>query len=67
MSTDCSNGKKRRTVRALALTVISVLALAASPTALAGERGGPGAPSVRTSYVSYLILTLPGRFASWSD
>lgn len=66
MSTDCSKRKQRRRARALALTGISVLALAASPTALARERGGPGAPSVQPS-ISYPAFKLPARFVSWSD
>ena len=61
--------KRRRASRALVLLSITALALAASPTALAKERGGPGAPSVQQpTYTFPLGLTkLPLRLASWSD
>jgi hypothetical protein len=48
---------------------IVALALAASPAALAAERGGPGAPSVQGSNGVYLpvIRMSPLRLVSWSD
>ena len=72
MSSDSSNSRKfgARTARLLALLGITVLALAASPAALAEDRGGPGAPSVQqSSFHTFSFLTrvsLP-RLVSWSD
>jgi hypothetical protein len=68
------NGKAhmrtRRIRRALVLLSITALALAASPAALADDRGGPGAPSATELDSSSFFLVLrksPLRFASWSD
>jgi hypothetical protein len=61
---------RKRFSRALALLSITAVALAASPTALATDRGGPGAPSAQelTSNVLFpVIRKLQLRFASWSD
>jgi hypothetical protein len=64
------NGKTWRR-RGLIVMGITALALAASPAALAAERGGPGAPSVQESSLTgvYLpvIRTSPLRLVSWSD
>jgi hypothetical protein len=50
---------------------ITALALAASPAALAADRGGPGAPSVQGSSLTGVYLpvvrTSPLRLVSWSD
>ncbi len=61
--------RQRRLGRALAFVSITALALAASPTALAGERGGPGAPSVQqlSDTFSLVLAKSPLRYASWSD
>lgn len=72
MNTDHSSSSKttRRLSHVLALLSITVLGLAASPTALAGERGGPGAPSVQQlspDALLHLLRKLPQRLASWSD
>lgn len=72
MNTDHSSSSKttRRLSHVLALLSIAVLGLAASPTALAGERGGPGAPSVQKSNADAyfpVYRTLFQRYASWSD
>lgn len=70
MSTHSSESTRRRMIRGLALAGISALALAASPTALAKDRGRPGAPSVQPSLSNPVFgfrPKLPGRFVSWSD
>jgi hypothetical protein len=55
----------------LVVLVFTILALAASPAALAAERGGPGAPTAQDSTLLgvYLpvIRTAPLRLVSWSD
>jgi hypothetical protein len=55
----------------LVILVLTILALAASPAALAAKRGGPGALTVQDSrfFGVYLpvIRTAPLRFVSWSD
>jgi hypothetical protein len=54
----------------LALLSITALGLAASPTALAGERGGPGTPGVQQLNAdTYFPVPrkLLQRYASWSD
>jgi hypothetical protein len=68
------NRTKRSTgsVKALlAVLTVAALGLAASPTALAIERGGPGQPGVQqTALQSPPVLPLkllPGRSVSWSD
>jgi hypothetical protein len=57
--------------RGLIAMGITALALAASPAALAADRGGPGAPSVNGSSLTGVYLpvvrTSPMRLVSWSD
>jgi hypothetical protein len=63
-------GAMARTSRALALLSFTALALAASPAALADERGGPGTPSAQqltSSGYFPLVPKAPLRLASWSD
>jgi hypothetical protein len=63
-------GTMPRTSRGLALLSVTALALAASPAALADDRGGPGTPSAQqlTSSVFFPVTPkAPLRFASWSD
>jgi hypothetical protein len=74
MNTYCSkrrkHGKKAGPVRTLALLAITALALAASPTALADDRGRPGAPSVQQSNAntfSFVLRKSLLRLVSWSD
>lgn len=66
-----SSRQKRmsRLSRALCLLSITALALAASPTAFAHDRGGPGAPSAQQPSNPFCLVLrkLPKRFASWSD
>jgi hypothetical protein len=60
--------RTRRLSRWLVLLGITAVALAASPAALADDRGGPGAPSVQHSNPFHLVLRLSlPRLASWSD
>ena len=71
MNPHSSRGRRRRGLgRGLALAGLAVVALAASPAALASDRGGPGASSVQSS-ITYpdfgVVLKAPGRFVSWSD
>jgi len=68
-SNHCS---RKRTAGRTSLVVLglTLLALAASPAALAAKRGGPGAPTVQSSGLGvYLpvIRTAPLRLVSWSD
>ena len=68
--TSDSTGKTtRRLSRGLALLSTTALGLAASPTALAFERGGPGSPSAQRRDASAFlpVSKLPQRFVSWSD
>jgi hypothetical protein len=74
MSTHCTT--RSRTGRmagrtSLVVLVFTILALAASPAALAAERGGPGALTVQDSGLFGVCLpvirTAPLRFVSWSD
>jgi hypothetical protein len=55
----------------LALLVVGVLGLAASPAALAKDRGGPGQPGAQQAASdSSPVLPrkfLAGRLVSWSD
>ena len=72
MNTDHSTPGKttRRISRVLALLSITALGLAASPTALAGERGGPGTPGVQqlNANTDFLVpRNVLQRYASWSD
>jgi hypothetical protein len=73
MSTPRSSCSKKRTAARTSLVVLvfTILALAASPAALAAKRGGPGALTVQDSslFGVYLpvIRTAPLRFVSWSD
>ncbi len=64
-----STKRKRRLGSTLALLSITALALAASPTALAHDRGGPGAPSVQqlSNPFSLGLRKSLLRYASWSD
>jgi hypothetical protein len=66
-----SGSKQGRARSVLAILVIGVLSLAASPAALAIDRGGPGqsgAQPMATNGFSLLFSKqLPGRFVSWSD
>jgi hypothetical protein len=69
MNRKCSNNASVRSV--LAAPVVGVLGLAASPAALAIDRGGPGKPGAQPTATSGFSLELskqrPGRFLSWSD
>jgi hypothetical protein len=60
-----------RLSRALALLGTTALGMAASPAALASERGGPGSPNAHqlTASAFLPVSKLPQRFgvASWSD
>jgi hypothetical protein len=72
MNTPSSKRQKttQRTGRALALLSVAALALAASPAALAADRGGPGTPRAQelTSSVFFPVISKsPLRFVSWSD
>jgi hypothetical protein len=66
---DCSKSTKARSV--LALLVVGALGLAASPAALAKDRGGPGQPgaqhaaSDKSPVLPRTFLT--SRSVSWSD
>jgi hypothetical protein len=56
----------------LAVLAIGALGLAASPTALAHERGGPGRPGLERSAAPQGDPVLPRKFlprrsVSWSD
>ena len=59
----------RSTRPLVVLLIVVALGLAASPAALAAERGGPGQPGVQRTYVSDSIplKVLSLRFVSWSD
>jgi hypothetical protein len=59
----------RKAGRALVLLSITALALAASPAALADDRGGPGAPTVQqlTPTAFFVVPKVIQRYASWSD
>ena len=64
--------RSRRRVRSLlALLAVGVLGLAASPAALAKDRGGPGQPGAQVSaYGRSQMLPLDLlsiQFVSWSD
>jgi hypothetical protein len=67
-STD-SRRHGRRASRALAVFSLIALALAVSPTALAKERGRPGAPSAQQANLSdfFHVLRSQLRSVSWSD
>jgi hypothetical protein len=70
MNVDSSRHRSgRRFGRALAFLSITALALAASPTALAYECAGPGAPSIQQLSNTFPLdlSTSPLRYASWSD
>jgi hypothetical protein len=66
--TDKSRSVKRAS-RVLAVFSVIALALAASPTALANERGRPGAPGVQQANLDqfFHILRSQLRSVSWSD
>jgi hypothetical protein len=73
MSTHRSNCSTKTTAARTSLVVLvfTILALAASPAALAARGGGPGALTVQDSslFGVYLpvIRTSPLRLVSWSD
>jgi hypothetical protein len=72
MSTPSTGGTKTTTrtfSRALALLSTTALGMAASPAALAYERGGPGSPNAQQLPASAFlpVSKLPQRFVSWSD
>jgi hypothetical protein len=63
---------KARARSLLAVLVVGALGLAASPAALAKDRGGPGQPGAQQQRVSDKKPVLPrklrpGRSVSWSD
>lgn len=70
-STGSAGTTTRRLGRALALLGTTALGTAASPAALAHERGGPGSPNAQllTASAFLPVSKLPQRFglASWSD
>jgi hypothetical protein len=64
-------GKRTRARSVLALLVVGVLGLAASPAALAKDRGGPGQPGAQQT-ASDRAPGLPRKFltsrsVSWPD
>lgn len=65
-----NHGKNTSVRRALAVLVVGLLGLAASPAALAHDRGGPGLPGSQQAtsmgFVPFLFK-LPPRLVSWSD
>jgi hypothetical protein len=70
MNRNCSKNVRARSV--LAVLVVGVLGLAASPAALAKDRGGPGQPGAQQQRGSDKKPVLPrklrpGRSVSWSD
>lgn len=68
MNTRRHHTAKKKTVRGLILLATTVLALAASPTALADDRGRPGTPTVQQHHpILSVIRKLSLRFVSWSD
>jgi hypothetical protein len=68
-TTGSTSTTTRRFSRALALLGTTALGLAASPAALAIDRGGPGSPNAQQVPVSAFlpVSKLPQRFVSWSD
>jgi hypothetical protein len=70
-STGSTSKTTRRFSRVLALLGTTALGMAASPAALAHERGGPGSPNAQqvTASAFLPVSKLPQRFglASWSD
>jgi hypothetical protein len=69
MYRNCSKNTRTRSV--LALLLVGALGLAASPAALAKDRGGPGQPGAQQA-VSDRSPVLPRTFltsrsVSWSD
>ena len=63
-----SSTRNRRT--SVAVLAFVVLGLAASPAALAKDRGGPGQPGAQQAYDSLPVLprkVLSPRSVSWSD
>lgn len=72
MNRNYSKSSTKRSVRTvLAVLVVGVLGLAASPAALANDRGGPGQPSAQQAAFDALSVIprklRPGRSVSWSD
>ena len=66
-STGSTSTTTRRFSRALALLGTTALGLAASPAALAIDRGGPGSPNAQQVSAFLPVSKLPQRFVSWSD
>lgn len=64
-----NSSRRQRRSRALALLSIAALALAASPGALAHDRGGPGAPGVQQQIVTAIVgaSKVSQRLGSRSD
>jgi hypothetical protein len=72
MNTPNAGGTSTTTTRfsrALTLLSTTALGLAASPAALASDRGGPGSPNAQQVNASAFlpVSKLPQRFVSWSD
>jgi hypothetical protein len=66
----CSTNVRARA--ALAVLVVGVLGLAASPAALAMDRGGPGQPGAQQAASDDFLPVLPRKnlslhFVSWTD
>jgi hypothetical protein len=69
MNRNCSKNVRARSV--LAVLVVGVLGLAASPAALAKDRGGPGQPGAQQAASDmspgFPRKLLSRRSVSWSD
>ncbi len=69
MNRNCSKIVRARSV--LAVLIVGALGLAASPAALAKDRGGPGQPGAQKAASDlspgHLRKLLSGRSVSWSD
>ena len=69
MYRNCSKNGKARSL--LAILVVGVLGLAASPAALAKDRGGPGQPGTQIAasdgFPDVPRKLLSPRSVSWSD
>jgi hypothetical protein len=63
MNRSCRKSSKRRTV--LTVLVFVLVGLAASPAALADDRGGPGQPGAYADSSGFPSLDFSG--VSWSD
>jgi hypothetical protein len=67
-----TSGINRSVRTVLAVLAAGALGLAASPAALAKDRGGPGQPGAQRTAIDSPVPVLPrkllsGRFVSWSD